>query len=299
MQAPDHSYQAARRVTWAGLVANVALATIKIAAGYVGHSRAVLADGVHSVSDIATDFAVLFGMHYWTAPADADHPHGHRRIETLVTLAIGLALFAVAGGLVWDIIHTLATPAAHPPGPIALVAALLSIVIKESLYRWTVVVGRRVGSPALVANAWHHRSDAFSSVPAVLAVAVAMLIPRWGWVDKFGALVVCGFIVWAAWTVVSPALAELSDRGAPEDTLLALERLATEVDGVRSAHALRTRYIGPHLAVDVHLEVDADLTVGQGFDIARRVKQRLLDEGPDVGDVVVQLEPWRDDEAVT
>jgi cation diffusion facilitator family transporter len=124
-------------------------------------------------------------------------------------------------------------------------------------------------------------------------------VPRWAWLDKIGALVVCGFIVWAAWRVVSPALAELSDRGAPEDTLAVLEGLATQIDGVRSAHALRTRYIGPHLAVDVHLEVDGGITVEQGFDIARRVKHRLLDDGPDVGDVVVQIEPWRDDSAAT
>ncbi len=297
MQANDGSWVAARRVTWAGLVANMGLAVIKIAAGIVGHSRAVLADGVHSISDLATDLAVLFGMRYWSAPADANHPHGHRRIETLVTLAIGTALFSVAVGLAWDVLHTLTASARHAPGPIALAAAMLSIVTKESLYRWTAVVGRRVNSPAVVANAWHHRSDAFSSVPAVIAVAGAMVVPRWAWLDKVGALVVCGFIVWASWRIVSPALAELSDRGAPEDTLADLERLATEVDGVRAAHALRTRYIGPSLAVDVHLEVDGDLTVEEGFAIARQVKRRLLDHGPDVGDVVVQLEPWRGDGA--
>jgi cation diffusion facilitator family transporter len=299
VQAHDRSYVAARRVTWAGLVANLALAAIKIAAGIIGHSRAVIADGVHSISDLATDVAVLFGMRYWTAPADANHPHGHHRIETLVTLAIGTALFAVAGGLAWDVAHTLTVPVRNVPGPIALAAALLSIVTKESLYRWTAVVGRRVNSPALVANAWHHRSDAFSSVPAVIAVAGAMVVPRWAWLDKVGALVVCGFIVWAAWRIVSPALAELSDRGAPEDTLALLENLATQIDGVRSAHALRTRYIGPHLAVDVHVEVDGDLTVEEGFAIARRVKRRLFEEGPDVGDVVVQIEPWRGDGAAT
>lgn len=297
MQAHDRSYLAARRVTWAGLVANLALAAIKIAAGVVGHSRAVVADGVHSISDIATDLVVLFGMRYWSAPADANHPHGHRRIETLVTLAIGAALFAVAFVLAWEVLHTLTVSAPDAPGPIALAAAVLSIVTKESLYRWTAVVGRRVNSPALVANAWHHRSDAFSSVPAVIAVAGAMIVPRWAWLDKIGALVVCGFIVWAAWRIVSPALAELSDRGAPEDTLADLERLATEVAGVRSAHALRTRYVGTSLAVDVHLEVDGDLTVREGFAIARDVKRRLLEHGPDVGDVVVQLEPWRGDPA--
>jgi cation diffusion facilitator family transporter len=295
VEANDRSYLAARRVTWAGLVANLVLAGVKIAAGVVGNSRAVLADGIHSISDLATDLAVLLGMRYWTAPADSDHQHGHRRIETLVTLAIGLALFAVAGGLIWDVLHNLLVPVGRPPGLIALAAALLSILTKESLYHWTVTVGRRVGSRAVVANAWHHRSDAVSSVPAVIAVAASIVRPEWAWLDKVGALVVCGFIVWAAWRIVSPALAELSDRGAPEDTLAELERLATEVEGVRSAHALRTRYVGPLLAVDVHLEVDGDLTVAHGFTIAREVKRRLLEHGPDVGDVVVQLEPWHGD----
>lgn len=281
----------ARRVAWAGLWINLVLAVLKIVAGILGRSQAVVADGIHSVSDLATDLTVIFGMKMWTAPADDDHPHGHRRIETLVTLAIGVSLFAVAGGIGWDAIQHLLEPARQPPTALALVAGLVSIATKEWLYRWTAAVGQRVSSSALEANAWHHRTDALSSVPAVLSVAAAMLRPEWVVVDRIGALVVCVFILWAAWRIVAPAVAQLSDQGAPPEERELLERLALQVQGVESAHALRTRYVGPRLAVDVHVEVDPELSVREGFLIAHEVKKRLLTEGPGVADVVVQLEP--------
>lgn len=283
-----------RRAAWAGLVINLVLSVVKITAGIMGRSQAVVADGIHSISDIGTDLAVIFGMRYWSAPADENHPHGHQRIETLVTLAIGVALVVVALGIGYDALRRLGEPVGRPPTVIALLAALLSIVTKEWLFRWTAIIGRRIGSSALVANAWHHRSDAFSSVPAVLAVAAAMYRPAWAAVDRIGALVVCGFILWAARGIVAPALAQLADQGAPAEDRDALERLALEVDGVEAAHALRTRYVGSELAVDVHIEVDGHLTVADGFEIARQVKRRLRDDGPDVGDVVVQVEPTRD-----
>lgn len=282
------------RVGWLGFAANLALAAVKMVAGIVGHSQAVVADGVHSVSDVATDLAVIFGVRYWTAPADEHHPHGHHRIETLVTAAIGLSLVAVAFGLGVQAVRDLIAGAPpRTPTPVALVAAVLSIAVKEGLYRWTASVGRRVGSQALVANAWHHRSDAFSSVPAVVAVATAMVAPSLSAVDRVGALAVCLFILHAAWRIIAPALDQLVDAGAPPEDRERLERIALEVEGVAAAHALRTRYKGSQLSVDLHVEVDGGLTVEEGSQIARRVKRRLEQDGPDVADVVVQVEPHR------
>ncbi len=282
------------RVGWLGFAANLALAGVKMAAGIVGHSQAVVADGVHSVSDVATDLAVIFGVRYWTAPADEHHPHGHHRIETLVTAAIGLSLVAVALGLGIQAVRDLVAGAPpRAPTPVALVAAAVSIVVKEGLYRWTAAVGRRVGSQALVANAWHHRSDAFSSIPAVVAVATAMVAPGLAAVDRVGAIAVCLFILHAAWRIIAPALDQLVDAGAPPEDRRRLERIALEVEGVDAAHALRTRYKGSQLSVDLHVEVDGELTVEEGFQIARRVKRRLERDGPDVADVVVQVEPHR------
>ncbi|MEX1310021.1 MAG: cation diffusion facilitator family transporter [Candidatus Sulfomarinibacteraceae bacterium] len=275
---------------WIGLLVNLVLAAAKLVAGVLGHSQAVVADAVHSLSDIVTDVALIFGVRYWSAPADERHPHGHRRFETLITVFIGLMVAAAAVGIGWEAVSSFGKPS-HPPAIIALIASVVSIGTKEALYRWSVKVGRATGSSALVANAWHHRTDALSSIPVAIAVAIAMVDHRLAVVDQIGALVVSVFVLHAAFRIIRPALDELVDAGAPSAHREELERLALDVDGVRAAHALRTRYIGSELAVDVHVEVDADLSVADGFEIARRVKQDLLQRGPDVADVVVQIEP--------
>jgi len=291
--APGSSEALVLRAAWIGLAVNVMLAIVKFAGGILGHSQAVVADAVHSLSDLATDAAVIVGVRFWSAPADANHPHGHARIETLVTVAIGLALAAVGIGLGWEALRGVTGPNYRQPGEIALVAALLSIVSKEALFRWTAAVGRRAASPALMANAWHHRSDALSSIPAALAVAVSLARPQWAVVDHFGAAIVCLFILQASWRIATPAIGELIDQGAPEQERSELERLASDIEGVHNAHALRTRYTGSRLVVDLHIEVDGELTVAAGHAIAQRVRRELLSKGPDVADVVVQVEPYR------
>lgn len=283
-----------RRAGWVGLLCNLLLAAAKAAAGVFGHSQAVLADALHSLTDSVTDVAVILGVRYWTAPADEDHPHGHGRIETLVTVIIGISIGLVAVGMGWQAIRGLRHGEdVRPPSGIALGVALLSIGVKEALYRWTAGVGRTVDSPALVANAWHHRSDAMSSIPAALAVAVALLVPGWAFVDRVGAIVVCVFILYASWRILHPALNQLIDAGAPPEERRRIEELALEVEGVEAAHALRTRYVGAKLAVELHLEVDGGLSVGEGHAIAQAVRRRLLAEGPNVVDAMVQIEPYR------
>jgi cation diffusion facilitator family transporter len=278
---------------WVGLICNLLLAVFKGAAGILGHSQAVLADALHSVSDIVTDIAVIFGAHFWSAPADEDHPHGHGRIETLITVVIGIALCLVAIGLGVRAIHGLRGGPVVAPSGVALVAALASIIVKEVLYRWTAMVGRKANSPALVANAWHHRSDAFSSVPAAVAVAAALIDPEWAVVDRVGAVVVCLLILQAAWRILRPSIDQLIDAGAPAADRRRIEELALQVDGVEDAHAVRTRYVGSDLAVDLHVEVDGGLSVGEGHAIAVAVRRRLVEEGPNVTDALVQIEPHR------
>lgn len=278
---------------WVGLLVNLILAAVKMAAGILGHSHAVVADAVHSLTDTVTDVALIFGVRYWSAPADERHPHGHRKFETLITVFIGVMIAAAAISIGWDAATSFGRPTT-PPSAIALIAALLSIAVKEGLYRWSVRIGRETRSPALIANAWHHRTDALSSVPVAIAVAIAMIDHRLAVVDQIGALVVAVFVLHAAFRIIRPALDQLVDAGAPQAHRKELERLALDVDGVRAAHALRTRYVGSELAVDVHVEVDADLSVAEGFKIAREVKNDLLKRGPDVADVVVQIEPHGD-----
>jgi cation diffusion facilitator family transporter len=176
---------------------------------------------------------------------------------------------------------------------VALTAALGSIAVKEALYQWTAGVGRRTGSQALVANAWHHRSDALSSIPAAISVTAALIDPRLAVVDRIGAVVVCLFIFHASWRIVTPAIAQLIDAAAPEADRQRIEQIAVGVNGVVSAHALRTRYVGSELAVDLHVEVDAGLSVSDGYGIGQEVRRQLISDGPNVVDVLVQVEPYR------
>jgi cation diffusion facilitator family transporter len=280
-----------KRVGWVGLLFNVLLAVLKAAAGLLGNSQAVLADSLHSLTDCITDIAVILGVKYWTEPADERHPHGHGRIETLVTVAIGLAVAAAAVGVGVGAIRGLKDELIEGPTSIAMVVALLSIGVKEALYRWTQRQGRLLRSPALEANAWHHRSDAISSIPAAVAVGVAVIAPQWAVVDRVGAVVVCLLILQAAWRILGPAVDQLIDAGAPAAERKRIEKLAIGVPGVESAHAVRTRYLGSRLAVDLHVEVDGGLSVAEGFAIAQEVRRKLVDEGPHVADVVVQIEP--------
>lgn len=283
-----------RVAAWVGLVANLVLVAVKLVAGVAGNSQAVVADAVHSATDVITDVALILGVRYWTAPADEQHPHGHRRIETLIAMSIGLLVGAVAVGIGWEAISGLGAAHYTVPGGIALAAAVLSIVVKEGLYRWTLVVARRTDSQALAANAWHHRSDALSSLPAAAAVAVAMLFPNLRFVDQVGAVVVAHFILFAAWRIVRPTLAQLIDEGAPRSQRREIEALALGVDGVVSAHALRTRFVGSALAVDLHVEVDGEMSVTDGYAIAQAVRLTLLEYGPKISDVLVQVEPYRE-----
>jgi cation diffusion facilitator family transporter len=287
------------RVTWIGLGVNAALMAAKFAAGILGHSQAVVADAVHTFSDLSTDVALLVGVRYWSAPADDTHPHGHRRIETLVTVFIASVLALVAVMLIYNAVATLKEKHLSPPAWTAFAAAMASIVVKEGLYRWTAAVGRRIRSSAMVANAWHHRSDAFSSVPAAVAVFAARIHPAWAFLDHVGAVVVSAIILWAAWQIAFPALRELTDVSAPQEDRLRIEEIALGTAGVKTAHAIRTRYIGSGLAVDMHVTVDKVVSVDEGHRISEEVTSRLLAQGPEVLDVVVHLEPYEATEEPT
>ena len=282
---------AVQRVTLWGLVVNLALCGVKFLFGLVGASQALVADAVHSLSDTVTDVTVLFAAPLWSLPPDVDHPHGHGRIETVVTFLVGLVLAGVGCGLCYRAIVTLHEQHAASPGWIAFVAACLSIVVKELLYRWNVRVGGRVKSSALIANAWHHRSDALSSVPVAVAVLGTRIMPTWGFLDHLATVIVSILILRAAWEISWPALGHLIDEGAAKQDRERILDLVRQTDGVRSVHALRTRNIGPGLQVDLHIEVDEDLSVREGHDIARTVKRCLIEQGPEIVDVLVHVEP--------
>ncbi len=282
---------AVRRVTLAGMALNVALAVAKAVTGWLCASQALVADAVHSASDLVTDLAVLLGVRYWMAPADERHPYGHGKIEALVTVVIAIALAVVAWELGVQAVERLrAFREARPPGIAAAGLALLSVALKEVLFRWTRHVARRVKSPALESNAWHHRSDALSSVPVAVVVAIAWFQPSLAWVDAAGALLVGAFVLRVAWKLAKPALEELVD-ASMDGKASAVAAVARTVPGVAGIHKVRARRYGRAYQADLHVQVDPSLTVSDGHAVGHAVKEAVVQAGIDVDDVVVHIEP--------
>ncbi|HQN73662.1 MAG TPA: cation diffusion facilitator family transporter [bacterium] len=281
-----------KKVTFIGMVINIVLSAVKFAAGVFGNSQALTADAIHSLSDCVTDMAVIIGSTYWSAPPDESHPHGHRRIETVITAFIGLALVVVAFGMGWNAVSTMTDEDNKPPEMIAFIAAIISIMVKEGLYQWTAIAGKKIRSQAMIANAWHHRSDAFSSIPAAIAVIAAIIFPGFGFIDHAGAIIVCLFILNAAYKISWPALKELTDAGAGEQICVSIENIARSVEGVKDVHKCRTRYLGSGIQVDMHVLVNPEMSVRSGHEISAAVKKELLDQVDDIIDVVVHLEPF-------
>jgi cation diffusion facilitator family transporter len=295
MQRSAHDIRArekqVRRVTWIGLVLNLFLSALKFAAGYFGKSQALIADAIHSLSDTTSDIAVIAGSHYWSRPPDDSHPYGHRRMETLVSILIGIMLFGAGAGIGWEAITGLHQKQGASPGWIAVAAAFISIVSKEIIYRWTAAAGRRVKSSALAANAWHHRTDAISSLPVFVAVGGALIFPSWSFLDRVGAVIVSIFILHAAIKIIWPGISELIDVGAPREIQANIKAHALKRNGVLDAHAIRTRYISTSIQVDLHIVVEGTMTVHEGHAIADDVRDCLIEEIPDVVDVVVHVDP--------
>ena len=287
-----HNTREFLKVTWVGLWVNVALSGFKIWAGIAGNSRAVLADGFHSLSDLVSDVALLIGVRFWSAPADDDHPHGHQRVESLVTLGIALTLAILSVLLVRDAAVGLLSEEPRVVGLIAALAALSSIIIKEALYRWTVRKGRELHSSALVANAWHHRSDALSSIPAALSAGIVHVAPGLAVLDLIGTIIVAVFLCAAAWKIAWPALNELTDKGVCAETRGKILKTAAAVPGVRDVHALRTRFLGAGTQVDLHVMVDGAMSVEEGHHVATAVEDAIMSIEPRMTDVLVHIEPW-------
>ena len=286
-----HTVRTVQFVTVVGMILNVVLVFAKAAGGLVFYSQALLADAVHSMSDLVTDLAVIFGVKYWSAPPDRSHPYGHGRIETLVSAFIGLALAAVAVGLASDAIGTLRHGTEHGPAGFAFVIALFSVISKEIVFRWTRAKAREVCSKAMEANAWHHRSDAISSVPAAVAIALAYFFPKLSFIDPVGAIVVSVFILHSAWKIIQPTLQELSEAGVSKEDQAKIYRMATSLPGVIGAHALRTRNAGNSIWADIHIIVDPDMTVREGHNLSHQVRDLLVNSDLNIVDVVVHLEP--------
>ncbi len=280
------------RVTFVGMVVNIILSIIKLLMGVFGRSSALVADAIHSFSDLITDAVVLIGVRFWSAPADSEHPHGHKKIEFVASFVIGMILFLVGVGIIYRGIVDLLSGVSVQPDLITLIAVVLSIVSKEILYRWTVFHGRRIKSSAVIANAWHHRSDSLSSIPVFFSIIIAHFFEHLGIVDIVGAMIVSGFNFQAAYRIMRDAFENLVDASAPPEVVERIKHIISVYPEVRGFHHLRTRFLGSSaLSVDFHMEVEPTMPVYLADKIAHEVEEKLITEIEEVVDVVIHLDP--------
>lgn len=288
-------YRDTRRVTLVGALVNSGLALAQLVSGWVLNSQALIADGVHTLSDLLTDGVVLFAAHKAAASPDQEHPYGHGRIETLATVVVGLAL-AVAGlTIAWGAGHRLVDPAAaEGPAPAALAFAVLTLVAKEGMYQYTRRVARRIRSRMLEANAWHHRTDAISSLFVLAGVGAAVF--GWPWADALAAFIVALFVLHIAGRLIVRSAAELIDTGLEPEKVREIQGTIMEVPGVKDAHMLRTRRHGSDVVADVHVQVAPMISVSEGHRIADAVFSTVTGQHEEINDITVHVDPENDEE---
>lgn len=285
-----------QKVIWVGFWLNAVLSAVKLAAGIYGHSRAVVADAIHSVSDIVTDVVVLMGVRTGNKPEDETHHYGHGKFETLSAFFLGIFLVAVGIGICFSGIKTLGVFYRNGllprPGWIAFYAAFASILIKEALFHYTLKVGKKYNSDAMIANAWHHRSDAFSSIGTTVGVLGAIALgEKWRILDPLAALIVSGFIIKIGVTIFLNSINELLEKSLDPHTEDRIFQIIAATDGVMNPHRLRTRKIGDRIAIDIHIEVKREKNVVQAHAIATMVEKNLRESFGKGSFVSVHIEP--------
>ena len=278
-----------RRAAWAGVALNGPLSALKIVTGLLAQSQALVADGVHSLSDLLSDAAVIWALGHSHRPADDDHPFGHGRFETLATLGIAAMLALAAFGILIDAGARLIDPPDTAPAALALWVAALSIALKEGLYHYTKAVARRTGSAMMAANAWHHRSDAATSVVALIGIGAAMLGAPWA--DALGAGIIALMLGRVAWTYGRPAIRELVDTAPPEETVAKITQALMATPGVRDAHDLRLRQSGGTLQADVHIALDPAMTLSEAHRLSEAARAHVLEALPEVSEIIIHPEP--------
>jgi len=288
-------YIEARKVTLIGSVLDLVLGVGKIFTGYVGSSQALIADGIHSLSDLGTDVLVLIAAKQGSREADEDHPYGHARIETMMTVALGLALIAVALGLGYDAARRLFYPdlLLHP-GWLALSVAAISVISKEAIYQYTMRAAVRLRSNLLRANAWHSRSDAISSI--IVMVGVIGSMAGLTYLDAIATIGVVYMIAKIGWDLSWHSMRELVDTALDTERVEKIREFIKDIDGVEGLHLLKTRRMGADALVDVHIQVSARLSVSEGHQISEVVRKRLIEGIDEISDVMVHIDPENDEE---
>lgn len=289
----NERYWQARKVTLIGACVNALLGIIKLIGGYLYHSHALIADGVHSISDLFTDVMVLFASKYGSLDADDTHPYGHQRIETAATLLLALILILAGCGIAWDAIDELIHSQNTMPGWLSLPVICSSIIANEALFHYTRYVGNKINSQLIIANAWHHRSDAASSIVVLLGLIGSLA--GFIYLDAVAAVIVGLMIVKMGWNYGWNSVKELVDTAVDAELLAEIEQVIQSIDGVQKIHQLRSRFMGNDVLIDVHILVSPKISVSEGHYIAQHVHMALVEQIPSVQDVIVHVDP-EDDE---
>jgi len=286
-------YGASRRVTLVSVVWNLILTVAQIIIGFVGHSQALIADGLHTLSDLITDFMVLFALKHGKKAADEEHPYGHARIETAVTMILGIILVAVGAGIAISAGMRLSSAQTFViPSAMTLWIAVITLGAKEGLYRYTMVTADRFDSNMLRANAWHHRSDALSSL--IVAAGIGGSLLGFGYLDSVAALIVALMVVKVGGELAWQSLRELVDTGLAAEDLESIRQVILTISGVKALHLLRTRRVGEQALADVHIIVDDHLSVSEGHQISEMVRATLIKEIAPLADVMVHIDTEED-----
>ena len=286
-----HFQNEIKKITIWGLIVNILISIIKLIIGLLGNSQAVVADAVHSFSDCSTDIVILFGIKYWSTPPDSKHPYGHQKIESFITISIGLILLLTACGIGYNAIITINKTHTEPIKLFTIVGPILSLIFKELLFRKTYLVGVKTNSSSVKANAWHHRTDALSSIPVLIAVIASLIDPKLSFLDNIGAIIVAAFILKLSIKIIFKNINELIDTGVSKKEINHISKIIKNNDGVLGFHKIRTRKLGSSIFIDLHLEVDGNLSVTKGHLISEEVKSALMKNNPKIIDVMVHLEP--------
>ena len=286
------------KVTIVGGIVNAMLLAFKFVAGILGHSAAMVADAVHSLSDFFTDVIVVVFVHIANKPKDKGHDYGHGKFETMATLMIGFVLLLVGVGIawssaenIWGVLHgeTLARP-----GMLALIAAAVSIIFKEALYWYTVVRGKKLRSDAVMANAWHHRSDAFSSVATIIGIGGAILLgEKWTFLDPLAALLVSFFIVKVSCQLMKPCIDELMERSLPDEVEAEIIAIVGAAPGVGELHNLHTRKIGNNYAIEFHIRMNGHTTLDEAHRVVTEIEIQLREKYGRATHVSIHMEPYK------
>lgn len=284
------------RVTLKGGAVNVLLMLFKFFAGIAGHSSAMIADAVHSLSDFITDIIVVVFVRISNKPEDTDHEYGHGKYETLASTVIGLALLAVAIGIITegasDIAEWMRGGTLTSPGRLALAAAVISIILKEATFRYTAAKADSLESQALKANAWHHRSDALSSIGTTLGIGGAVLLgPRWAVLDPLASIIVGAFIIKMAVRMLGEGIGDLMEKSLPDDIKQEIISIATSFGDIYQPHHLRTRRIGDHYAIEMHVRMDGDMTLRDSHQRATDIENAIKHRFGDKTHVTIHVEP--------